>query len=191
MAPFIGSSSALTLWHRRPRSTFFPSFNLTQINHICKRNSYLHLLVFSAVHGVEYEFGGHDSPSTGIFRGKPRECPGLTFRKSILIRRMDLGPREVHKFMEELSKNYTGTSYNRITKNCNHFYNDVSLRLTGNLTSDKKKKKKNGSDQQLPPHHSLKPIGHAVVMLWGRGEGGVLEGRGWCPHWACRGDASE
>ncbi|KAK9145010.1 hypothetical protein Sjap_004913 [Stephania japonica] len=32
------------------------------------------------VHGVEYEFGGHVSPSTDIFRGKPRECPGLTFR---------------------------------------------------------------------------------------------------------------
>ncbi|KAK9145027.1 hypothetical protein Sjap_004930 [Stephania japonica] len=76
------------------------------------------------VHGVEYEFGGHDSPSTGIFRGKPRECPGLTFRKSILVGRTDLGPHEVHKFMEELSKSYTGTSYNLITKNCNHFYND-------------------------------------------------------------------
>ncbi|KAK9145043.1 hypothetical protein Sjap_004946 [Stephania japonica] len=78
------------------------------------------------VHGVEYEFGGHDSPSTGIFRGKPRECPGLTLRKSILIERTDLGPHEVHKFMEELSKSYTGTSNNLITKNCNHFCNDMS-----------------------------------------------------------------
>ncbi|KAK9145036.1 hypothetical protein Sjap_004939 [Stephania japonica] len=76
------------------------------------------------VHGVEYEFGGHDTPSTGIFRGKLRECPGLTFRNSILIERTDLGPHEVHKFMEDLSKSYTGTSYNLITKNCNHFCND-------------------------------------------------------------------
>ncbi|KAK9145024.1 hypothetical protein Sjap_004927 [Stephania japonica] len=83
------------------------------------------------VHGVEYEFGGHDSPSTSIFRGKPRECPGLTFRKSILIGRTDLGTHEVHKFMEDLSKSYTGTSYNLITKNCNHFCNDVNLRLIG------------------------------------------------------------
>ncbi|KAK9109983.1 hypothetical protein Sjap_018043 [Stephania japonica] len=91
-----------------------------------KRNSYLHLLVFSRVHGVEYEFGGHDSPSTSIFKGKPRECPGLTFRKSILIGRTDLGPHEVHKFMEELSKSYTGTSYNLITKNCSHFCNTIA-----------------------------------------------------------------
>ncbi|KAK9109976.1 hypothetical protein Sjap_018036 [Stephania japonica] len=83
------------------------------------------------VHGVEYEFGGHDSRSAGIFKGKPRECPELTFRKSILIGRTDLGPHEVHNFMEELSKSYTRTSYNLITKNCNHFCNDVSLRLTG------------------------------------------------------------
>ncbi|KAK9109966.1 hypothetical protein Sjap_018026 [Stephania japonica] len=83
------------------------------------------------VHGVEYEFGGHDSRSTGIFKRKPRECHELTFRKSILIGRTDLGPHEVHKFMEELSKSYTRTSYNLITKNCNHFCNDVSLRLTG------------------------------------------------------------
>ncbi|KAK9109965.1 hypothetical protein Sjap_018025 [Stephania japonica] len=83
------------------------------------------------VHSVEYEFGGHDSPSAGIFKGKPKECPGLTFRKSILIGRTDLGPHEEHKFLEELSKSYTGTSYNLITKNCNNFCNDVSLRLTG------------------------------------------------------------
>ncbi|KAK9109969.1 hypothetical protein Sjap_018029 [Stephania japonica] len=83
-----------------------------------------------AVHGIKYEFGGHDSPSTGIFKGKPRECPGLMFRKSILIVRTDLGPHEVHKFMEELSKRYMRTSYNLIIKNCNYFCNDVSLRLT-------------------------------------------------------------
>ncbi|KAK9145011.1 hypothetical protein Sjap_004914 [Stephania japonica] len=33
--------------------------------------------------------------------------------------------------MEDLSKSYTGTSYNLITKNCNHFCNDMSLRLIG------------------------------------------------------------
>ncbi|KAK9145049.1 hypothetical protein Sjap_004952 [Stephania japonica] len=91
-------------------------------------NGSIHWLGLGLYHsGIQ----GHDSPSTGIFRGKPRECPGLTLRKSILIGRTDLGPHEVHKFMEELSKSYTGTSYNLITKNCNHFCNDVSLRLTG------------------------------------------------------------
>ncbi|KAK9145056.1 hypothetical protein Sjap_004959 [Stephania japonica] len=48
----------------------------------------------------------------------------IDVQKSILVGRTDPGPHEVHKFMEELKKSYTGTSYNLITKNRNHFYND-------------------------------------------------------------------
>ncbi|XP_010245553.1 PREDICTED: deSI-like protein At4g17486 [Nelumbo nucifera] len=83
------------------------------------------------VHGVEYAFGAHDFPTTGIFEGEPKQCPGFTFRKSILIGRTDLGPREVRAFMEKLAEEYTGNTYNLITKNCNHFCNDACLRLTG------------------------------------------------------------
>ncbi|KAK9109973.1 hypothetical protein Sjap_018033 [Stephania japonica] len=121
------------IWKRNP--IFVPVYlNVYDLHPINGSIYWLGLGLYHSgiqVHAVEYEFGGHDSPSTGIFKGKPRKCPGLTFRKSILIGRMDLGPHEVHKFMEELSKSYTGTSYNLITKNCNHFCNDMSLRLLG------------------------------------------------------------
>nr|GFB29725.1 hypothetical protein [Tanacetum cinerariifolium] len=40
--------------------------------------------------------------------------------------------REVRVFMKELAQDYKGTSYNLITRNCNHFCNDACLRLTGN-----------------------------------------------------------
>ncbi|KAG9456260.1 hypothetical protein H6P81_000768 [Aristolochia fimbriata] len=83
------------------------------------------------VHDVEYAFGAHEYPTTGIFEGEPRQCPGFTFRKSILIGRTDLGPREVRAFMEKLAEEYTGNTYHLITKNCNHFCNDACLRLTG------------------------------------------------------------
>ncbi|KAF2313002.1 hypothetical protein GH714_008680 [Hevea brasiliensis] len=83
------------------------------------------------VHGVEYGFGAHDHPSTGIFEVEPRQCPGFTFRKSILIGRTDLGPKEVRSFMEKLAQDYSGNSYHLITKNCNHFCNDVCIKLTG------------------------------------------------------------
>nr|GMD47422.1 deSI-like protein At4g17486 [Ipomoea batatas] len=33
--------------------------------------------------------------------------------------------------MEKLAEEYSGNSYNLITKNCNHFCNDVCSRLTG------------------------------------------------------------
>lgn len=83
------------------------------------------------VHGVEYAFGAHEHPTTGIFEVEPKHCPGFTFRKSILIARSDLGPKEVRALMEKLAEEYPGNAYNLISKNCNHFCNDVCLRLTG------------------------------------------------------------
>lgn len=84
------------------------------------------------VHGVEYAFGAHEYPSTGIFEGAPKKCEGFTFRKGILIGWTESGPEAVKKVMEELAEKYRGNAYNLITKNCNHFCNDVCIRLTGN-----------------------------------------------------------
>ncbi|KAI4337269.1 hypothetical protein L6164_015705 [Bauhinia variegata] len=83
------------------------------------------------VHGVEYAFGAHEHDTTGIFEVEPRHCPGFTFRKSIFIGTTDRGPREVRAFMEKLAEEYSGNTYHLITKNCNHFCNDVCIRLTG------------------------------------------------------------
>ena len=88
--------------------------------------------LFVAVHGVEYAFGAHEYPSTGIFEGEPKRCDGFTFRKTILIGKTDMGPAEVRAVMEELAGEYRGNAYNLITKNCNHFCNDACVRLTGN-----------------------------------------------------------
>ncbi|KAK4277221.1 hypothetical protein QN277_015246 [Acacia crassicarpa] len=82
------------------------------------------------VHGVEYAFGAHDRSTSGIFELEPRRCPGFTFRKSICIGSTDLSVREVRAYMESIADNYAGNSYHLITKNCNHFCNDVCLKLT-------------------------------------------------------------
>ncbi|KAH6831495.1 PPPDE putative thiol peptidase family protein [Perilla frutescens var. hirtella] len=84
------------------------------------------------VHGVEYAFGAHEYPSTGIFEGEPKQCDGFTFRKSILIGYTNMTPGEVRAMMEDLSSKYRGNAYNLITKNCNHFCNDACVRLTRN-----------------------------------------------------------
>ncbi|GKA42048.1 deSI-like protein [Tanacetum coccineum] len=83
------------------------------------------------VHGVEYAFGSHEQATTGIFEGEPKQCEGFTFRKRILIGWTDMNLTQVRKLMQELAKDYKGTSYNLITKNCNHFCNDVCIKLTG------------------------------------------------------------
>ncbi|XP_061363890.1 deSI-like protein At4g17486 [Gastrolobium bilobum] len=83
------------------------------------------------VHGIEYGFGAHERNATGIFEVEPKHCPGFTFRKSIFIGSTDLGQKDVREFMEKLAEDYFGNTYHLIQKNCNHFCNDVCLRLTG------------------------------------------------------------
>lgn len=83
------------------------------------------------VHGVEYAFGAHDYPSSGVFEVEPRQCPGFKFRRSILIGTTNLDPVRVREFMEHHAANYHGDTYHLIVKNCNHFCNDICYNLTG------------------------------------------------------------
>lgn len=83
------------------------------------------------VHGVEYAFGAHDYPTSGVFEVEPRQCPGFKFRRSILIGTTCLNPSEVREFMEHHAANYNGDTYHLIVKNCNHFCNDICYKLTG------------------------------------------------------------
>ncbi|KAM7256530.1 hypothetical protein ACFE04_012271 [Oxalis oulophora] len=84
------------------------------------------------VHGIEYAYGGHEDPTTGIFKSVPQQCVGFKLRKSILIGKTNLDPAQVKSMMDKLAKDYKGDAYNLLTKNCNHFCNDVCLSLTGN-----------------------------------------------------------
>lgn len=84
------------------------------------------------VHGVEYGYGAHEQSSSGIFEVEPKKCPGFTFRKSILVGETEMSAKEVRVFMEKLAEEYRGDNYHVITRNCNHFCNQVCLKLTQN-----------------------------------------------------------
>ncbi|KAI3460304.1 hypothetical protein Pfo_016967 [Paulownia fortunei] len=83
------------------------------------------------VHGVEYAFGAHDFPSSGVFEVEPRQCPGFQFRKSILVGTTSLDATQVREFMERQAARYNGDTYHLIVKNCNHFCKDICQKLTG------------------------------------------------------------
>ena len=85
----------------------------------------------NAVHGMEYGFGAHEYPSSGVFEVEPRSCPGFTFRKSILLGSTDMSLFEFRLFMQHLASKYHGNTYHLIAKNCNHFTDEVCMRLTG------------------------------------------------------------
>ncbi|KAH7657603.1 PPPDE peptidase domain-containing protein [Dioscorea alata] len=83
------------------------------------------------IHGLEYGFGAHDFPATGVFEVEPKNCPGFVYRRSITLGSISLSPSETHTFMEQLASDYHGDTYHLISKNCNHFTNDVSSKLIG------------------------------------------------------------
>uniref|UniRef100_A0A7N0SZ97 PPPDE domain-containing protein n=1 Tax=Kalanchoe fedtschenkoi TaxID=63787 RepID=A0A7N0SZ97_KALFE len=84
------------------------------------------------VHGTEFAFGSHEFSASGIFEVDPHECPGFTFRKSILIGTTSLDDDEVRDFMDLQSVRYYGNTYHLIYKNCNHFSADLCQKMTGN-----------------------------------------------------------
>ncbi|KAK8658454.1 hypothetical protein V6N13_036660 [Hibiscus sabdariffa] len=73
------------------------------------------------VQGVEYAFGAHDYPTSGVFEVEPRQCPSFKFRKSIFMGTTCLDPVQLREFMEHQSASYNGDTYHLIFKNCNHF----------------------------------------------------------------------
>ncbi|XP_027361328.1 deSI-like protein At4g17486 isoform X2 [Abrus precatorius] len=101
-------------------------------------NNYLYMFglgIFHSgiqVHGVEYGFGAHEYPSSGVFEVEPRSCPGFIFRRSVLVGSTNMSNSEFQSFIECLSTKYHGDTYHLIAKNCNHFTDEVCQQLTGN-----------------------------------------------------------
>ncbi|XP_015866114.2 deSI-like protein At4g17486 [Ziziphus jujuba] len=83
------------------------------------------------VHGKEYGFGAHDFPASGVFEVEPRCCPGFVYRSSISLGHINMSPSEFRTFIENVASEYHGDTYHLISKNCNHFTDDMASRLTG------------------------------------------------------------
>ncbi|GJP64768.1 hypothetical protein CLOP_g21717 [Closterium sp. NIES-67] len=77
------------------------------------------------VHGVEYAFGAHNQPCSGVFELAPRCAPGFLFRTAIPVGTTSLSPPQVRSIVEQLACSYTGISYQIISRNCNHFTADL------------------------------------------------------------------
>ncbi|KAG5564559.1 hypothetical protein RHGRI_000665 [Rhododendron griersonianum] len=83
------------------------------------------------VHGMEYGFGAHDFPISGVFEVEPKTCPGFSFKRSISLGHINMPPSEFRTFVETMASEYHGNTYHLISKNCNHFTDDIAWRLTG------------------------------------------------------------
>ncbi|XP_076891627.1 deSI-like protein At4g17486 [Bidens hawaiensis] len=83
------------------------------------------------VYGMEYGFGAHDFPVSGVFEVEPKSCPGFIYRCSIPLGHVTKSPTEFREFIETVASEYHGDTYHLISKNCNHFTDDICQRLTG------------------------------------------------------------
>lgn len=88
-------------------------------------------IIWLAVHGMEYGFGAHEYPTSGVFQVEPKSCPGFIFRRSVCVGTTDLSRSQVRTCIEDLAEDYHGDTYHLIVKNCNHFTADACQRLTG------------------------------------------------------------
>ncbi|KAL2340440.1 hypothetical protein Fmac_008380 [Flemingia macrophylla] len=100
-------------------------------------NNYLYWFGFGIfhsgieVHGKEYGFGAHDFPASGVFEVEPRKCPGFIYRCSVTLGQINMNPSEFRILIENMANEYHGDTYHLISKNCNHFTDDISHRLSG------------------------------------------------------------
>lgn len=81
----------------------------------------------------EWAFGGHDVEGvSGVYVTRPRDVPdNATFRTTLQIGVTILSDRAIRKEMDRLRAEYTGPSYDLLSKNCNHFAEDVCMALCG------------------------------------------------------------
>ncbi|XP_065214533.1 deubiquitinase DESI2 [Planococcus citri] len=87
------------------------------------------------VYGVEYAYGGHPLPCSGIFSITPKDVCELgaqfQFRETILIGYTDFAEEDVKRILVELGKEYRGDRYHLMNQNCNHFSGALTQILSG------------------------------------------------------------
>lgn len=87
------------------------------------------------IYGVEYAYGGHPLPFSGIFENSPKDAGELgdnfKFRESIIIGETDFSSSEIKKMITHMGEEFRGDRYHLITKNCNHFSSTFTKNLTG------------------------------------------------------------
>ncbi|OAD06083.1 hypothetical protein MUCCIDRAFT_17317, partial [Mucor lusitanicus CBS 277.49] len=82
--------------------------------------------------GKEYCFGGHEIPNvTGVFVIEPRiGIPELTLKQTFDMGTTNLTEKEIEDLLLQLSDEFTGPSYNLLSRNCNHFTEEFVFKLT-------------------------------------------------------------
>eukprot|EP00633_Aureoumbra_lagunensis_P000897 CAMPEP_0197289084 /NCGR_PEP_ID=MMETSP0890-20130614/6285_1 /TAXON_ID=44058 ORGANISM="Aureoumbra lagunensis, Strain CCMP1510" /NCGR_SAMPLE_ID=MMETSP0890 /ASSEMBLY_ACC=CAM_ASM_000533 /LENGTH=367 /DNA_ID=CAMNT_0042760247 /DNA_START=38 /DNA_END=1141 /DNA_ORIENTATION=+ len=80
------------------------------------------------INGVEYSFGYCEN-GTGVYCCEPKSACGAVFRRSIPMGNAKYPSRFVDIQLVRMAEKWQGSSYSLLTKNCNHFCEQVCLTL--------------------------------------------------------------
>lgn len=110
-------------------SIYLNIYDLTSIN------NFLDCIGIGAYHSAiqifdtEFSFGAHPYNYTGVIENNPHSNKLIRFRKTIFIGNTNLKLNEINKVLTEMKSKYIGNTYDVFKNNCNHFANDISLKL--------------------------------------------------------------
>jgi len=104
---------------------------IVQINKIFKDGIGLGGIFHSAVQVYgddEWSFGFCEQ-GTGVFSCPSGKNPMYTYRESVVLGKTNFSIFKVNQILRELSREWPGSSYDLLAKNCNHFCDEFCERL--------------------------------------------------------------
>ena len=104
---------------------------IVQINKIFKDGIGLGGIFHSAVQVFgddEWSFGFCEQ-GTGVFSCPSGKNPMYTYRESIVLGKTNFSIFKLNQILRELSREWPGSSYDLLSKNCNHFCDEFCERL--------------------------------------------------------------
>ncbi|XP_077248167.1 deSI-like protein At4g17486 [Tasmannia lanceolata] len=104
---------------------------IVQINKIFKDGIGLGGIFHSAVqvYGDEEWSFGFCEIGSGVFSCPPSKNPMYTYREHIVLGETSFSVFKVNQILRELSREWPGNSYDLLSKNCNHFCDELCERL--------------------------------------------------------------
>uniref|UniRef100_A0A2P2JU91 PPPDE domain-containing protein n=1 Tax=Rhizophora mucronata TaxID=61149 RepID=A0A2P2JU91_RHIMU len=104
---------------------------IMQINKIFKDGIGLGGIFHSAVqvYGDDEWSFGFCNYGTGVFSCPSKSNPMYTFRESMVLGRTNFPIFKVDQVLRKLSREWPGSSYDLLSKNCNHFCDELCDRL--------------------------------------------------------------
>ncbi|PIA34261.1 hypothetical protein AQUCO_03800088v1 [Aquilegia coerulea] len=104
---------------------------IVQINKIFKDGIGLGGIFHSAVqvYGDEEWSFGFCEHGSGVFSCPPSKNPMYTYRERMVLGKTNCSIFNVNQILRELSREWPGSSYDLLSKNCNHFCDEFCERL--------------------------------------------------------------